>query len=58
MSVAQYIKQFKTDGIMVLDELSEDKYVTLITKTNNAYYNNKPLMTDNEFNIVKEYFDR
>jgi NAD-dependent DNA ligase len=58
MSVAQYIKQFKTDGIMVLDELSEDKYVTLITKTNNAYYNNKPLMTDNEFDIVKEYFDQ
>ena len=58
MSVAQYIKQFKQDGINVLDDLSEDKYVILIQKTNNAYYNNKPLMTDNEFDIVKEYFDQ
>jgi len=32
MSVAQYIKQFKQDGINVLDDLSEDKYVILITK--------------------------
>lgn len=58
MSVAQYIKQFKQDGINVLDDLSEDKYVILIQKTNNAYYNNKPLMTDNEFDIVKEYFEK
>jgi len=58
MSVAQYIKLFKRDGITTLDDLSEENYVTLIQKTNNAYYNNKPLMTDNEFDIVKEYFEK
>ena len=58
MSATQNIKQFKRDGIKALDDLSEEKYVTLIKKANDTYYNNKPLMSDNEFDIVKEYFEK
>ena len=58
MIATQNIKQFKRDGIKALDDLSEEKYVTLIKKANDTYYNNKPLMSDNEFDIVKEYFEK
>tara|TARA_Y100000361_G_C11161840_1_gene347956 strand:+ start:39 stop:1943 length:1905 start_codon:yes stop_codon:yes gene_type:complete len=57
MSFATYINNFKRDGIKVLDGISESKYANLIKKANEAYYNNSPLMTDNEFDIIKEYFE-
>lgn len=57
MSFATYINNFKRDGIKVLDGISESKYANLIKKANDAYYNNSPLMTDNEFDIIKEYFE-
>tara|TARA_Y100000356_G_C11257068_1_gene290899 strand:- start:981 stop:2885 length:1905 start_codon:yes stop_codon:yes gene_type:complete len=57
MSFATYINNFKRDGIKVLDGISETKYANLIKKANDAYYNNSPLMTDNEFDIIKEYFE-
>ena len=57
MSFATYINNFKREGIKVLDGISESKYANLIKKANDAYYNNSPLMTDNEFDIIKEYFE-
>ena len=58
MSAIQAINTFKTEGINALENIPEQKYVTIIQKANDAYYNNKPLMTDNEFDIVKEYFEK
>lgn len=58
MSVVQSINKFKKEGINALEAIPEERYVTLIQKANDAYYNNKPLMTDNEFDIVKEYFEK
>lgn len=58
MSVTQIINKFKKEGINALKNIPEQRYVTLIQKANDAYYNNEPLMTDNEFDIVKEYFEK
>ena len=58
MSAIQAINTFKKEGINALENIPEQKYVTIIQKANDAYYNNKPLMTDNEFDIVKEYFEK
>ena len=58
MSAIQAINTFKTEGINALENIPEQRYVTIIQKANDAYYNNKPLMTDNEFDIVKEYFEK
>ena len=58
MSVIQHINKFKKEGINALENIPEQRYVTIIQKANDAYYNNKPVMTDNEFDIVKEYFEQ
>ena len=51
-----HLKSFKKDGIKVLDTLSEKEVETMIVVANDAYYNSKsPLLTDNEYDIVREY---
>lgn len=58
MSAIQSINKFKKEGISFLETMSEQRIVTMIQKANDAYYNNNPLMTDNEFDIVKEYIEK
>jgi len=53
------IKTFKEKGISVLEDLSEQQITTFIIVANDAYYNSKaPLMTDNEYDIVREYAEK
>jgi DNA ligase (NAD+) len=59
MSTKQLIEDFKTHGITVLENLKENQLVDILKVSNDAYYNtNKSLMTDNEYDIVKEYMER
>ena len=53
--VIQMVNNFKHNGITVLDNLNEDQLSTILVEANKAYYNETPLMSDNEFDIVKEY---
>jgi DNA ligase (NAD+) len=47
---------FKSQGIPALTALSEEELSALITLANDAYYcNQAPLMTDNEYDILREY---
>jgi NAD-dependent DNA ligase/Mn-dependent DtxR family transcriptional regulator len=52
------IDDFKKNGIKVLELLVESQLENILIEANNAYYNNKPLMTDNEFDIIKEYIEK
>jgi len=53
------IKSFKTEGMSYLEALQENEVEDIIRYANTAYYNTKtPLMTDNEFDIIKEYIER
>lgn len=55
-SVMNYIKDFKQNGLSVLKKLNEETIMEIISQANDAYYNsNNPLLTDNEFDIIKEY---
>ena len=55
-NVVNYIKDFKQNGLSVLKKLNEETIMEIISQANYAYYNsNNPLLTDNEFDIVKEY---
>lgn len=50
---------FKTDGMSYLETLNENNVENMIRYANTAYYNTKtPLLTDNEFDIIKEYMER
>ena len=46
---------FKKMGISVLEQLSEKQLTALIEYANKKYYNQTPLLTDNEYDIIKEY---
>ena len=49
------IQSFKKMGIQVLEQLNEKQLAALIEYANQKYYNQTPLLTDNEFDIIKEY---
>ena len=53
------IEDFKKNGITYLDKLVENELSQIIKLTNDYYYNTKtPLLTDNEYDIIKEYTER
>jgi len=55
----QHIQKFKEKGISVLENLSEKQLADMLTQANDLYYNTKQsLMTDNEFDILKEYIEK
>ena len=49
------VHDFKKNGIHVLNKLEEKHLSLMIKEANKAYYNSTPIMTDNEFDILKEY---
>lgn len=52
----QNIKKFKENGISAIETLSQSELSNMIMLSSDKYYNsNSPLMTDNEYDIVKEY---
>jgi NAD-dependent DNA ligase/DNA polymerase/3'-5' exonuclease PolX len=46
---------FKERGMTVLEELSETELENMIEVANAAYYNETPVLTDNEFDILREF---
>lgn len=58
MNANQRINLFVKDGISVLETLSEKELSDMIIFANKAYYNTQvPLLTDNEYDIIKEYIE-
>lgn len=51
------INNFKHNGITVLDQLNEKQLTNIIRIANDKYYNQTPIMTDNQYDIVKEYIE-
>jgi NAD-dependent DNA ligase len=54
------IEAFKKDGIDALIMLTEKQIATMMDESQKAYYNDSEnvLMTDNEFDIIKEYMEQ
>jgi DNA ligase (NAD+) len=52
-------EEFKIKGIVYLESLSEKQLAEMVKVANDYYYNTKTLvLTDNEYDIVKEYLER
>ena len=56
----EHIKQFQDIGIDYLKELSQKNLESMIIKSKEIYFNDPEnvIMTDNEYDIVKEYLER
>ena len=48
---------FKKNGIKILEDLNEAELSNLLREANKAYYNEQPFLTDNEYDIVKEFIE-
>jgi DNA ligase (NAD+) len=57
-NIVDIAKKFKKNGISVLDTLNENQLSSILREANKAYYNQEPFMTDNEYDIVKEYIEK
>jgi NAD-dependent DNA ligase/DNA polymerase/3'-5' exonuclease PolX len=51
------IEQFKHNGIAVLGILNEKQLTDIIQFANTKYHNQSPIMTDNQYDIIKEFIE-
>ena len=49
------IEEFQKSGISYIEGLNETQIFQIVSQARKAYYNNKPIMSDNEFDIIYEY---
>ena len=53
----KHIQNFIDQGIDYLHTLSQTELSSMLKKANSAYYNEKPLMIDSQYDILKEYIE-
>ena len=49
------IEKFAHEGISVLEHLNEKMLVDMIRFSSKVYYNSKPMITDNQYDIIKDF---
>ena len=50
-------KDFKKNGIVVLQTLSETNLIDLLREANKSYYNEDPFLTDSQYDIIKDFIE-
>ena len=55
--ILEIIENFKHNGITILEQLNEKQIGDIIRISNAKYYNQTPVMTDNQYDIVKEFIE-
>ena len=54
-SLLTLVDSFKQNGISVLQNLSEQELANIIQFANAQYYNEQPVLTDNQYDIMREF---
>ena len=57
-SIPTILENFQKNGISVLENHSESDLVEMIHYANDAYYNKSELLSDNTYDILKEYAEK
>ena len=55
--ILQMVEQFKQNGISVIEMLNEKQLTDIIHLANTKYHNQCPIMTDNQYDIIKEFIE-
>ena len=58
ISVADLLKIFAKKGISSLDALELNDLTNMLQYANKQYYNHSPVLTDNQFDIIKNFIDQ
>ena len=53
----EVIKTFAKNGIKTLEKMSETQLIDMLRYASKKYYNDEPVLTDNQFDIVKDYIE-
>lgn len=56
--ILQIVEQFKLNGISVIKILNEKQLTNIIQFANIKYHNQCPIMTDNQYDIIKEFIEQ
>ena len=56
--IMDIVTEFKQKGLPVLEPLSKKVLEEFVEFLDDSYYNENPLLTDNEYDIVKEYKEK
>ena len=58
LKAKEHLLEFQEKGISVLKKRTEAQLSNMIIYANDAYYNKKPILDDNTYDIMKEYMER
>jgi len=56
--ISETVHQFKQNGLPAIESLSKEKLSEIIKYANDAYYNENPVLSDNEYDIIKEFLEK
>ena len=56
-SPLSHLKTFQKEGVKYLQKLTPNNLAEMIKFANDAYYNQEPVVTDNQYDIIKEYLE-
>jgi DNA ligase (NAD+) len=57
INLCDFTKQFKKNGTNVLNQLKANDFIYMLKELTKAYHNQTPLLTDTEYDIIKDYFE-
>jgi len=52
-----FANKFRQMGVVLLEKLNENQLADIIRQSNHAYYNKQQFLTDNEYDIIKEFIE-
>lgn len=57
LQITEFIKNFRKNVTNTLDNLTANDFVYILRELTKAYHNQIPLLTDSEYDIIKDYFE-
>ena len=58
IDISLFINNFRENGISMLDNYNISQLVDIIKKADDAFHNDNSIITDNEYDIIKEYIKK
>ena len=57
IKISEFTSNFRKNSIKSLEILSSSDFVYILRELTKAYHNQSPLLTDSEYDVIKDYFE-